>query len=293
MKKIELAKQLLVKHPNLFRCPVCRQALVPNAGYSLVCRNGHSFDLAKTGSIHLRLSHDKPTHYSQALFEARQIISQSGFFTPLLQTIADLGEHFLQGKDERQIRILDAGCGEGSHLAHLVQTWQERRDVLGVGIDLSKEAIRLAAKAYPGRIWCVADVANLPLQSGQFAVILNLFSPTNYKEMKRLLRPDGLFIKVVPGSGYLQELRQLLFDQQEKRQYSNERIIARFRRQFQSVQLLPIRYTRRLMHDELDHLIRMSPLAWQRTDEDIQRAMASGLDSVTVDVVILMGMGCG
>ena len=41
-----------------------------------------------------------------------------------------------------------------------------------------------------------------------FDTILNLFSPSNYQEFDRILKPGGQVIKVVPAASYLKELRQ-------------------------------------------------------------------------------------
>lgn len=75
--------------------------------------------------------------------------------------------------------------------------------VAAVGIDISKEGILLAAKGYPEMIWSVADLAACPFADGKFYAIVNILSPANYLEFKRILNEDGVFIKVMPQEGYL------------------------------------------------------------------------------------------
>ncbi|WHT49041.1 methyltransferase domain-containing protein [Sporosarcina thermotolerans] len=105
--------------------------------------------------------------------------------------------------------LLDAGCGEGSHLCAIHS--QLQIESVGIGIDLAKEGISAASKAYPGIIWSVADLAAMPFQDFQIDVILNVLSPANYAEFNRILKRGGIVVKVVPESGYLQELREAFY----------------------------------------------------------------------------------
>ncbi|HZG83126.1 MAG TPA: hypothetical protein VEZ13_20405, partial [Brevibacillus sp.] len=63
------------------------------------------------------------------------------------------------------LHLLDAGCGEGSHLVSIQQKILERTKIapLGVGLDISKEGIKIAAKRSSNTIWCVADLARCPV----------------------------------------------------------------------------------------------------------------------------------
>lgn len=66
-------------------------------------------------------------------------------------------------------------------------------------------------------MWFVADLANLPIADQSVAVIMNILSPANYQEFKRVLVDDGLIIKVVPRSDYLAELREAIGKKRRKR----------------------------------------------------------------------------
>ena len=158
-------------------------------------------------------SHTVNTKYSKELFEARRkLITEAEFYKPLSEAIAKIiNEHVV--KTNETISILDTGCGEGSHLSNICDLVRSEffRNVAGVGIDISKEGIMVAAKNYSNKIWAVADLANTPFKDKQFDVILNILSPSNYAEFNRLLKSDGLVIKIVPQTGYLKELREHLF----------------------------------------------------------------------------------
>ena len=58
-------------------------------------------------------------------------------------------------------------------------------------------------------LYFVADLAHLPFKDGSIDVIVNILSPINYKDFKRVLSDDGLVYKVIPETGYLKELRKL------------------------------------------------------------------------------------
>ncbi len=106
-------------------------------------------------------------------------------------------------------------CGEGSHLQRIIEG--SNIPATGIGLDISKDGILLASKRYENSIWIVGDLAKSPFGDQSFHIILNILSPSNYKEFKRLLVQDGLVIKVVPRPDYLKELREVLYDDMEKK----------------------------------------------------------------------------
>lgn len=51
----------------------------------------------------------------------------------------------------------------------------------------------------------------MPFASNHFSDVINILSPSNYQEFKRVLKPQGQIIKVMPNANYLQELRHLVY----------------------------------------------------------------------------------
>ncbi len=49
----------------------------------------------------------------------------------------------------------------------------------------------------------------MPMQDHSVDIILNVFTPANYAEFQRILKPNGALVKVVPAPGHMYELRQL------------------------------------------------------------------------------------
>ena len=176
--------------------------------------------------------------------------------------------------------MLDTGCGEGSHLARIMA---EKKGI-GVGIDIAKEGILAASRHYPEQIWCVGDLAKSPFAKSSFDAILNILSPANYEEFKRLLAPGGCVVKVVPQSKYLHELRAQLYADSDKESYSNDQIVARFKESFMEVSVKRITYTTSLAIELIPALLEMTPMGWHKKE-----GVAIHLYEITIDVDVLVG----
>ncbi|MFV0557706.1 MAG: putative RNA methyltransferase [Enterococcus sp.] len=276
LKKIDQGKQFVSQNSTLFRCPLCQQGMqAKQAG--LVCERGHRFDVSKKGTLFF-LNRQVSTDYNQKMFVARGRMIQSGMYQPLLKKITDL-------LAEEEI-VLDVGCGEGSFL-NLVS---QMRNLTGIGFDISKEGVYLASNQMDANFWCVADLTNLPFESHKFTTILNIFSPSNYREFQRILLPKGQVIKVVPRSGYLKELRQAFYpDDVDKQQYSNQPVIAKFSEAFSESEHFEITYTFDVPKERQLDLLEMSPLEWGVSQTVKQQLQANPLDKITIDLDILVG----
>ena len=86
------------------------------------------------------------------------------------------------------------------------------------GTDISKFALRTAARRERGAEFAVASSYRLPLADGSVDVLLNCFSPLALEEFRRVLRPGGIFLYVVPGAEHLWEMKEILYE----RPYPNE-----------------------------------------------------------------------
>ncbi|MFF5996185.1 putative RNA methyltransferase [Lysinibacillus sp. KU-BSD001] len=255
----------------IFICPICTQSITIEENGKVICPSNHSFDVAKQGYINF-MTKPVQSMYSRELFEARHDIISSGLYNPLQERLAALavGTHFL-----------DTGCGEGSHLARIMM---QKPEAIGVGIDIAKEGILAAAKFHVGPIWCVGDLAKSPYHEGSFDTIFNILSPANYDEFKRLLKPGGKVIKVVPQEGYLKELRQQAFADSEKENYTNNQTVERFQESFDTVKIERLTYTMPLSADVVPKLLQMTPMGWHIANKD-----EIVITEITVDLNILIG----
>ncbi|MFJ7737052.1 putative RNA methyltransferase [Lysinibacillus sp. NPDC097287] len=263
---------LMNENIMLFACPICATQMQVREQGSLVCTANHSFDVAKQGYVNM-MTHAATSKYSKELFESRKAIIESGIYDLLEEKIAD--------KIAGAKTVLDTGCGEGSHLARIMT---QLDGAIGVGIDIAKEGILTAARHYSEQIWCVGDLAKSPYAETSFDAILNILSPANYGEFKRLLTPGGCIVKVVPQSGYLQELRAQLYADSEKETYSNAQTVERFKESFAEVSIDRLTYTMPLAIELIPALLEMTPMGWHKT-EDTEVA----LTEITIDLDILVG----
>jgi len=283
-----ISAAVIARFQEIFRCPVCSGQMQMINLQSLICINRHCFDIAKQGYVNL-LSLAKKTKYDKRMFEyRRRMINKSGFFDPLNDVISN--KIINQLRNNEQTSILDAGCGEGSHLTKIQEKlFRKTNSVLAVGIDISKEGISSASAEYSNAIWCVADIANCPFANHRFNFILNILSPANYSEFQRLIADDGMVIKVIPERDYLKELRDIFYEGSEKQVYSNEFTLDHFNEHFEVTDVESVRYQVNLGESDIQPLLGMTPLSWGTTTERLQKIQEMNLQQVTMDFKILIG----
>jgi 23S rRNA (guanine745-N1)-methyltransferase len=193
---------------RLLRCPVCHLDLNAAAG-ALVCPNRHSFDLAREGYVNLlRARRRQPASGGDSLEQLRHRTAflDAGRFDDIAVHIA---EHIQQSGTKPlfgEWRILDAGSGSGHHLARIVEALQ--RPVVGLGLDISRDAARQAARRWPMLGFAVADVwTEWPVQDAALDLVISMFAPKNFLEAARVLRPGGWLALTYPGPDHMAELR--------------------------------------------------------------------------------------
>jgi SAM-dependent methyltransferase len=100
--------------------------------------------------------------------------------------------------------VLDLGAGTGWYLARVLDRLPGR---LGIALDLSKHALRRAARVHE-RVAAVACDAwrPLPVRDDVAALVLSVFAPRNGPEIARVLRPGGALAVVTPTGRHLGEL---------------------------------------------------------------------------------------
>ena len=255
------------------RCPVCGTAF-SRAGNSLCCGGGHTFDPSRKGYVHF-LPNAKPSRYDARLFEARRRILEGGFYDGVTDAIR-------KAMPDTADVVLDAGCGDGTFTKLL------GRGKTVFGLDLSKDAILLAAHGGGPILWMVGDLTRLPLADHSVDVILNLFSPAHYGEFKRVLKNDGYLLKLVPQTGYLREIRALMGDRLRHGTYSNDSVVSHMAEHFRIVDRVRVTETHVLSAEQSFDFLAMTPLTFGIDDDSLD---ARQLSCVTIDVELLIAKG--
>ena len=262
-----------------FACPICRENLTLVES-SLKCENRHSFDLAKFGYVNLAPQIKQSANYDKENFQNRQQILESGFYHAILEAVSDL-----LANSETSTTVLDIGCGEGFYSRKL----QERHpDKTFYAFDISKDSVQIAAKSEPNWAvnWFVGDLARLPIKDASMDILLDIFSPANYGEFRRVLSKDGILIKVIPTKNHLKEIRQKVQDQLTNKDYSNQDIKNHFQGHFTILSNQTASLTKTITADQLQALLSMTPLLFHIDQSKIDW---SQLTEITIEAEILVG----
>ena len=264
---------------SAFFCPICQDNLTL-VETSLKCSNRHSFDLAKFGYVNLAPQIKQSANYDKENFQNRQQILEAGFYQAILETISALLARLETAKT-----ILDIGCGEGFYSRKLQESHSEKTFY---AFDISKDSVQIAAKSEPNWAvnWFVGDLARLPIKDASMDILLDIFSPANYGEFRRVLSQNGILIKVVPTENHLKEIRQMVQDHLTKKDYSNQDIKEHFQEHFsiQSSQIASL--TKPITPEQRQALLSMTPLLFNIDQTKIDW---SKLTEITIEAEILVG----
>jgi len=254
-------------------CPVCREPLSLEQR-TVRCANSHAFDLAKEGYVNLLLSHQRKSKNpgdDNAMIQARRRFFDLGAYDPLKEKLTRL---IPEGT------LLDAGCGEGALSGQLPNRT--------IGIDISKDAIRRAAKRYKEATWIVANgMRKLPLADHSMDLILSVLAPRNTEEFARILKPDGKLILGVPGPNHLIELRTLLDTSTSDFEEKADEAAAKCAPLFTESNRENVTYKITLAKEQIADLIQMTPIFWNSAPEAKERVQQIEALAVTVSFVLL------
>ena len=162
-------------------CPLCRGALAP-VEKSYRCAQGHTFDLAKEGYLSLLHGRQKGEGRgdSKAMILARDRVHRAGVFAPLVAALVALPF------ETPPKSVLELGCGEGFFLGHMVRA---HGITTSYGLDLSVDAVKLAAKTLKQSLILRADLLNpLPFADGSLDLIQSIFAPRPLERLGHGLR---------------------------------------------------------------------------------------------------------
>ncbi|MGW6917659.1 putative RNA methyltransferase [Kitasatospora sp. NPDC054939] len=258
-------------------CPHCAQDLALD-GRTLRCPSRHTFDLAKQGYASL-LAGDAHTGTGDTadMVAARADFLAAGHYRPIAEALVDAARHAAPGDGPGL--VADLGAGTGHYLARVLDALPGHT---GAALDISKYALRRAARAHPRIGALVCDAWRpLPLRDACTDLVLNVFAPRNGPEIRRVLRPGGALLLVSPTSRHLRELVAalgLLSVDEEKQRRIDEKL---------GPYLAPgerhqVEFALRLSAADVRTVVGMGPSAWHTDPEQLADRLAALPDPVDV-----------
>ena len=262
---------------HLLRCPLCGGAFSLKEK-SLVCEKRHTYDIARQGYVNF-VPGQKEMFYKKELFESRAKVFEAGVYAPVVARISEAIGRF--AKKENPV-LLDAGCGEGYYTKNVCDQMAMTR----IGFDLSKDAVRLAARGQEAARFFAADLKKIPMQDHCVDILLDIFTPANYAEFARVLASEGILIKLAPRSGYLRELRALAGESLRHKEYDDSDVERYAHEKMNVLAQEAITYTMPVTEETAWHLARMTPML---AGVDVDALDLSGITEITIDETMYIG----
>ncbi|EOF7239334.1 TPA: 23S rRNA (guanine(745)-N(1))-methyltransferase [Enterobacter roggenkampii] len=243
-----------------FSCPLCHAPLT-YSDKRYTCPQGHQFDQAKEGYVNLLPVQHKRSRDpgdSAEMMRARRAFLDAGHYLPLRETVAQRLNDILPAS---ATAMLDIGCGEGYYTARFAEVAREK-GAQTFGLDVSKMAIRAAAKRYTDVTFCVASSHRLPFDDASMDAVIRIYAPCKAEELARVVKPGGWVVTVTPGPRHLMELKGLIYDEVRLHAPHSEQLAGFTLKQAESVA-----YEMTLKGEEAVALLQMTPFAWRAKPE--------------------------
>jgi 23S rRNA (guanine745-N1)-methyltransferase len=181
------------------------------------CAAGHSFDIAREGYCNLLVVQHKASRDpgdSKDMVAARRRFLEAGHFEPIADHVFNAVRECVAATEDSAQTIVDAGCGEGYYLdrlCRLAAAHPEPGTLRLAGIDVSKWAVKAAARREAPVTWLVANNRVPPFLAGSIDLVLCLFGFPVWGGFKKVQRLGGHVLLADPGSDHLIELRQIIY----------------------------------------------------------------------------------
>ena len=251
---------------TIFCCPICRERLAIEASRA-ICQRGHSFDKAREGYYNLLHTAKGGAHGdNREMVMARREFLSLGHYDFLARRIGELMAEYAEDGGA----VLDCGAGEGYY------TERVREALLAAGkkntvygFDISKDAVRYAAKRYPELRMAVASAYHIPVHTGIAHALLCAFSPVCAEEFRRVLCDGGIFVMAIPEREHLFGLKAAIYDTPYKNEVASYELEG-----FSLLFTEELRKTVTLSGDEIRPLFAMTPYAYRTAREGRERVLA-------------------
>ena len=256
-------------------CPICGMPLHRQERQYL-CDNRHSFDIARQGYVNLLAVQQKkslhPGDTREQVLSRRSFLDQ-GYYAPIADTLCRTAQE-LGTKGP----ILDIGCGEGYYSTKLAEALNTEL----TGLDISKEAVRVAAAKYKDALWICGTAAHLPVADHSAGCVTSLFALTMPEEFRRVLMPDGLYFQVLACQDHLLGLKSVIYPELKLKEKDSVPVLPGF----ELVRSQAIRFDFTVEGPQVQNLLSMTPHVYRISKEGAARLAVTERLSDTASCVL-------
>ena len=264
-----------------WQCPLCGEPLTGDT--ALKCGRNHSFDRAKERYWHLlpvQSMRTKAPGDSKEMVAARRAFLNAGYygiFGRALGGAVSCVRRFHRGR----YAAPPAGCGLRRGLLHgqaAVCLHERGVDAWAAGFDISKVAVRMAAKRYPSLELAVGSAYHMPVADRSVDCLTSVFAPIVPGEFARVTKPGGVLILAVAAPRHLFQLKEAVYAQP----YENETKDTAYAG-FTFLKRVPVRGEITLKNgNAVRDLFTMTPYHWKTSVEDREKLEA--LTGLTTEI---------
>ncbi len=245
-------------------CPICGKPLTKGEK-SFSCAKRHSFDLAKQGYVNLLPVQNKKSLHpgdTKEMLLARREFLNSGIYLPICNAVTEKATALLKNTENPQ--IVDIGCGEGYYTTAIKSSVE---GCCCMGIDISKDAVRMACSRDKEIVWAVATAGCLPVADNSTSLITAMFSLISKDEYTRILKKGGYIIEVIAGNNHLIELKHIIYDDV----YKQDKKPAYISDAFKEISREEQEFSFTLDNSQLKNLLMMTPHLWRIKKENREK----------------------
>lgn len=275
---------------NVLYCPICKKSLV-KFERTYRCENRHSYDIASKGYVNLLLAnqhHSEKSGDDKEMIISRVNFLNSGKYDLLKNGIKDELKDLIYSNSIINPIIVDIGCGDGYYTTYFHQQLSPTYFLSTFGIDLSKQAIieccKRARKMNLSNIeFIIGNMNYLPIHDDIVDIIINSFSKIDEKEFARILKKDGFYIRILPGTNHLIELKKLIYDNVRLNQ-EKEKDLFGFKLLKEEVLSSKVQLT----NQELINLFSMTPYYYKSSLKAIDKLNCFDVFDMTIEFKIMV-----
>lgn len=185
-----------------YKCPICNEELI-KIDNVYRCINRHNYDISKEGYVNLlKKQGGKDFGDSKEMVLSRREFFKKDYYKILKEELCNIIEKY------KPNNLLDLGSGEGYYTNYL----KDKLNIEIIGIDISKEAVKISSKQNKNVNYIVSSVQDIPLFDKSVDLVLNNFTPLELNEIHRVLKEEGILITTKVGKNHLLELKQAIYD---------------------------------------------------------------------------------